>query len=101
MRTFVVLALVVVASSAPAQEWTRFRGPNGVGISATELPIQWTEKNRLWKVAIPGRGYSSPILWQDHIYLTAGNSGKRLVYCVDAATGKTLWQRDFDAKTYK
>ena len=48
------------------QQWSRFRGPNGQGISYAEnIPIKWTEKDYNWKVTLPGTGHSSPVIWQD------------------------------------
>jgi outer membrane protein assembly factor BamB len=87
-----------------ANEWTRFRGPNGSGIGvATDLPVTWTEKDFLWKVSLPGKGNSSPVLWGEKIFLTAGDNktGKRIALCVHADSGKLLWRRDFDSATYK
>src|SRR5437879_5081775 len=103
MRFVFIAALTLIGASAHAQEWSRFRGPNGVGVSSTTFPIQWTDKDYLWKVAVPGRGHSSPVVWQDHIYVTAGEdqAGKRLVYCFDGKSGKIVWQRDFASANYK
>lgn len=103
MRLTLVILLALAATSAHAQEWSRFRGPNGVGLSPMTFPVQWTDKDYLWKVAVPGRGHSSPVVWQNHIYVTAGEdkAGKRLVFCFDAASGKIIWQRDFASANYK
>jgi hypothetical protein len=52
----ILLSLAAGASSAetPAAEWTRFRGPDGAGISpATTIPVKWTEKDFNWKVKLP------------------------------------------------
>ncbi len=58
------------------EEWPQFRGPGGTGASsAAELPAEWSaEKNLAWKVAAPGRGWSSPITWGDKVFLTAAYS---------------------------
>jgi outer membrane protein assembly factor BamB len=87
-----------------AQEWTRFRGPNGTGISkATGLPVSFTEKDFNWKVAVPGGGHSSPVLWGKKIFLTSGeeDKSKRYVLCLNAVDGKTLWTKSYDFKTYR
>src|SRR5229473_2443047 len=66
----VIVFETVVAS--PAQEWTRFRGPNGTGISeARTIPTTWTDKDFNWKTALPGVGHSAPVLWGDRIFLTS------------------------------
>jgi alpha-galactosidase len=83
-------------------EWTRFRGPNGSGISdATTVPTRWSEKDYNWKVKLPGVGHSSPVIWGRRIFVTSGDleSGKRSVCCLDVADGHTLWQRDYPSKT--
>jgi len=96
----VVLALT---ASGSAQEWIRFRGPNGNGIGQGTLPVQWTDKDLNWKVALPATGNSSPVLWGERIFITAGDksTGRRHVLCLQAADGKTLWSRQFDARAYK
>jgi outer membrane protein assembly factor BamB len=99
---WIIAFLLLVAATAHAQEWNRFRGPNGAGVSPDKFPIQWTEKDYLWSIALPGRGHSSPVAWQDHFYVTSAEdkTGKRFVTCVNAKTGTTIWQREFEDKGY-
>ena len=60
---FTIACLCHIAAS---QEWTRFRGPNGSGISdATTVPVKWTEKDFNWTADLPGQGHSSPVVWGD------------------------------------
>lgn len=79
------------------ENWTRFRGPNGQGVSkAVDLPVKWSaEENIAWKTDIPGEGWSSPIVWGDHVFLTSTTSeGKNChVIAVDRKTGKILWDK--------
>lgn len=79
------------------QEWPRFRGPDGQGHSPeTGLPLAWNaETNLSWKTALPGEGWSSPVVWGDKVFLTsAADGGKKcLVLCVEAATGRILWEK--------
>ncbi len=100
----VLLAACFFSSSiAPAQEWTRFRGPNGTGESECQtIPGSWTPADYNWKVELPGQGHSSPVLWGNKIFLTsAADSGhRRLLFCLDAADGKVLWQQEFAAQTH-
>ena len=104
-----IFPLIVAALLAPTilraaeGEWSRFRGPNGSGISgATSVPTRWTAKDYNWKVKLPGDGHSSPIVWERRIFVTCGDPaiGKRMILCLDAATGRTLWQRDYESKTF-
>ena len=100
----VVLSLLASAAPAAAQEWTRFRGPNGSGISdATTVPAKWTEKDYNWKVKLPGVGHSSPVLWGRKIFLTCAGkrTGKRMVLCLAAADGRTIWQRDYPSRPHR
>jgi outer membrane protein assembly factor BamB len=100
-RRFLLLGLVMALSSlAPAADWTRFRGPNGSGISTDALPSEWKESDYLWKVTIPGVGNSSPIVCQGKIFLqsaTADGQQRRLI-CFDAKTGKVLWNKEVAAR---
>jgi outer membrane protein assembly factor BamB len=92
-----LLALLLSALAAPAQEWTRFRGPNGSGISrATGFPTVFNRnKNLLWRTPVrPGK--SSPVLTRRHIFLTALEMGKLWTQCFDRETGKLQWERSVD-----
>ena len=87
-----------------SQEWTRFRGPNGSGISeATTVPVTWTEKDYNWKIDLPGRGHSSPVVWGTRLFLTGSDSkkGERTLLCIDTADGRIRWRRVFRFKPYK
>ena len=85
--------LVVMA----ADQWARFRGPGGGGVSAhTGLPIKWdgkTGEGILWKKPVPLPGHSSPIVWGERLFLTGADKSARELYCYDAGTGKLLWRR--------
>ena len=96
----VAFALLIFSSTAFVQEpeqWSRFRGPNGQGIStATGLPTQWSaDENIAWKTPIPGNGWSSPVIWNDHIFLTAAtDSGKECrLLALDRKSGTILWNQ--------
>lgn len=102
MTRFVWIAFVVVAMPAGAwADWPEFRGPTGQGLSsAKSLPTEWSpEKNVAWKIAIPGKGWSSPVVVGGKIYLTTAvpqGEGKSpdqslRTLCLDAKTGKTIW----------
>ena len=65
------------ASVAAAAEWPEFRGPTAQGhATATDLPIEWSrEKNVAWRQAVPGSGWSSPVVDRGRIFLTTGVQG--------------------------
>jgi outer membrane protein assembly factor BamB len=95
--------LAIAAQQAFAQEWTRFRGPNGTGIGhAPGLPVQWTLKDCLWRVELPGVGHSSPVIWGDRLFITSAGEkdGRRFISCLHTADGRTLWRRELPLKTY-
>ncbi len=85
-----------------AADWPQFRGPNATGVSADKnLPSEWSkDKGQKWKMPLPARGLSSPVVVGDRVYVTcaSGIRGDRLhVLCFDADTGKHLWHRQLQA----
>lgn len=72
-----------------------FRGPLGQGVVFHKnLPVQWdgtTGTNILWKSALPKRGFNSPVVWGDKIFLSGADNSGREVYCISRSNGKILW----------
>ena len=77
-----------------AEDWPQFRGPDGQGHSSDRgLPLRWSEtENIAWKVPIPGRGWSSPVILGEHIWLTTGvDEGRSLrALRLHGVTGRVL-----------
>ena len=121
----VMLGLGVVAGSALAGEWTRFRGSNGNSVaSESKHPAEWSESSNVaWKVKMPGRGWSHPVVTGDKVFVTTAvteneEKPKRFdggitpgakdptkdvyqwkVFCLSLKTGKVLWeQTPFEGK---
>jgi outer membrane protein assembly factor BamB len=97
--------LLLLCSLFPgaAQEWPRFRGPNGSGIStAKTIPTSWTEKDYNWKLPLAGAGHSSPVLWGDRIFLTTGDAQTRQtsLVAVSATSGRVQWEKSAPFKPY-
>ncbi len=91
-------------SAHGADQWSRFRGADGSGISAaTHLPIQWSDTNVAWKIALPGKGHSSPVVWNERVFVTSGDAAKadRYLTCVNALDGKVLWEKTYSSKPFK
>ncbi len=94
-----LLALLAILGRAAAENWNGWRGPRGDGTShEQELPIEWDGRsghNVRWKVAVPGEGHSSPIVWDDRVFLTSclNDSQERLLLCFDRHTGRQLWRQ--------
>ena len=98
--------------SQTARYWPQWRGPLATGVSTTATPpTAWSEtKNIRWKVAVPGRGSASPVVWGDRVYVlsavpvgsTASTRAPRaaavathkfVVMAIDRKTGKTVWEQ--------
>jgi outer membrane protein assembly factor BamB len=123
-----VILLGILAASCPAAEpralppevernWHQWRGPNANGVAPHgDPPVEWAEdRNIRWKVALPGEGSGTPIVWEDRIYLAAAIETDReapqppaaddaktqpptkiyqfVVLCFDRATGQELWRQ--------
>lgn len=121
------LATVLAAApfAAPPDPWPGWRGPDGTGVSTdADVPIEWSvDRNVLWKTPVGGRGYSSPVIWGDRVFLTTAYEGetvpgaeppphllggepfvhpdseagdkrhRMVVMAFDARTGEELWAR--------
>jgi len=107
LPTAVLASSLLVPSLAGAADWAGFRGTGATGTSAgTGIPLTWSDtKNLAWKVALPGKGFSSPIVVGEKVLVTcySGGSGdltglKRHLVCVDRNTGKVLWKKDVPSK---
>lgn len=90
-RTSLSLLLCSLSRQLSAEDWPQFRGPDGQGHSTEHgLPLTWSEKEHVrWKVAIPGRGWSSPAIAGDLIWLTTATAGERSLRAIalDRETG--------------
>src|SRR5437773_11630223 len=79
--------LVALAAAGAGENWPEFRGPSGDGHSdARGLPLRWSEtENVRWKTPIHDKGWSSPVIWGDQVWMTKATAdGKRLyAICVD------------------
>ncbi len=93
-----ILSALLSLLPAPAEEaWTRFRGPNGSGVSRDAgFPAEFSrDRNLLWRTPVrPGK--SSPILTGSRIFLSAFDHGRLFLQCFDRRTGKLLWERAFE-----
>lgn len=107
------------AADGETGQWPQFRGPSASGIGSGDPPVEWngeSGKGIRWKTPIPGLGHSSPIVWDNRVFLTSAvptkggadlkvglygdiepveSEGEQAfnVYCLDRGNGKILWQR--------
>jgi len=93
--TLALLALLIAQSSL-ADNWPAWRGPTGMGITMEKnLPMRWsTTENVRWRTPLPERGNSTPIVWEDRVFITQAieAENRRTVMCFDRTSGKQLWQ---------
>lgn len=102
--------LLLLTLPGRAQDWPQFRGADSNNLAgAVGLPSEWGGKtNVVWKVRVPGRGWSSPVVWGDRVFVTTavqeeapekvdrrvtGGVYRWEVHCYDLTTGKALWHR--------
>ncbi|MBC7527529.1 MAG: PQQ-binding-like beta-propeller repeat protein [Chthonomonadaceae bacterium] len=99
MNRFIpILCLALLASGASSQQdWPDYRGPNADGKSAViGLPLKWDEKTNIkWKTPIHDRGWSSPVVWGNQVWMTSASEDGHKMYalCLDRETGKVLSDR--------
>lgn len=95
--------LLLASATAADDDWPRFRGPNGAGLSDAKLPATWTAKDVAWKTPLPAGGHSSPVVAGGRVFVTAADraTGKRYVVCASLADGKELWTKTTDGTKYK
>lgn len=103
MTRLAILAAFLSPALADTQEWTRFRGPNGSGVSPiVGLPTSWKNDGYEWTTKLPGRGHSSPVLWGDAIFVTSADAAhQRQIARVDAKTGAIAWVKSFPGAKFK
>jgi len=90
------------ANDATGQEWTRFRGPNGTGVSKTVFADSFKPSDFAWNVKLPGIGHSSPVVWGDRVFLLSADpqTATRHMLCINAKTGKTIWTREYESEAH-
>lgn len=87
--------LLIVSTVAHAENWPQWRGPNLNGFSSeTNLPSKWTaEENISWKLALPGLSGSTPIIWNDRLFLNVAEGDDLFLWCIDRNKGALLWKK--------
>lgn len=91
-----VVAAFAIATTTRGEDWPSFRGPRGTGVSGDKAaPLTWGEKTNVrWRVALPDRGNSTPVVWGDRVFVTqaVAKEKRRALFAFDLKTGKELWQ---------
>jgi len=98
-----ILAALTLRSLAAEPQWSRFRGPNGCGASdVSTIPTAWSAKDYRWRVSLPGIGYSSPVIWEDRLYITSTieEQSRLIILCLSTADGSVLWSTSVNCKPH-
>lgn len=99
---FLFIALLGIANASGADNqanWPHWRGSADNGSAAPgAYPVKWDTTNVLWKTPLPGKGCSTPIVWNQRIFLTAPTNGRNAALALDWQ-GKILWQRELGEST--
>ena len=103
MKSLLLFTFATFCHFLEAQNWNRFRGLNGNGqFPDISLPFAWKSTDEAWKIKLPGIGHSSPVIWGEKIFTTCASpsDSTQYVLCIDAETGKILWQKEFGSTPY-
>ena len=87
--------LLMSLASLAAADWPQFRGPSATGVS-TDAKAPGPQLKETWKIELPGRGLSSPVIVGDKLFLTCSSGPEQAslhVFCFSAADGKKIWER--------
>lgn len=96
------VSFAVASHTVSAQEWTRFRGPNGSGVSDAVLPASFTSEQFNWKTKLPGIGHSSPVIWGKRVFLLSADpdTAERYVVCLNTDNGEILWKNSYPSEPH-
>ncbi len=96
-----LMGMVLLFGASPADSWPGFRGDGSSVVSGGALPMEWAPgKNIGWRADLPGYGQSSPVIWNDTLFLTAIDGKEKekcILMAVSASRGATLWKKEFEA----
>lgn len=94
----ILVASLATPSVSRAENWPCFRGPGRQGVSQEkDIPTQWSETaNVKWKTAVPGEGWSSPIVFGDNVFMTTATDGGKSLRLIrlDRKDGSTVWDKE-------
>lgn len=98
MRIQLILAILLFGlapAALKAENWPQWRGPTLDGVSPEKnLPVHWsTEENVNWKLPLPAWSGSTPIVWEERIFLNVADGDELYLWCVTRDQGALLWKR--------
>ena len=94
MPAYCLLALLLIFSTAQAENWPQWRGPRHDGISLEKnTPVEWTKVQGIaWRLPLPGPAGATPVVWDKHIFLTSAEGDRDMVLLAADTAGKQLWK---------
>lgn len=97
LRNVVLFTMLVLSAFAVvrAENWPQWRGPNLNGVSGEKnLPLKWSaEENIAWKLATPSWSGSTPVIWNDRVFLNVADGDDLYLWCIDRSAGTLLWKK--------
>jgi len=99
----IALLVLSMVSIVDAEDWLRFRGPNGSGVSKSSARTTWKPGDEHWRIKLPGVGHSSPVVRGNLLFVTSGieDDGSRTVIALNRRTGTELWRKSFAGSKYR
>lgn len=94
--TSLLVLLLVLALEVPilANNWPNWRGPTRNGVSTESVPVEWdADKNVVWKLEMPDWTGSTPVIWEESIFLNVADGDNLELWCLDRNTGQPVWKR--------
>ncbi len=103
MNARILLSVLLGMPAAFAGNWPQWRGPSGDGVSEEKnLPVRWNnEENVVWKLAMPSRSGSTPVIWGERIFLNVAEGDNLEAWALDRTTAKVLWKQPLAGGNYK
>lgn len=95
----VLAATTLLASPALADNWPHWRGPERLGSTTDEAAIRWNAaENVRWKTSLPELSGSTPIVWENRVYLNVAQGEELSIWALDRSDGSVLWKRPLDSR---
>lgn len=99
---FGILSVILWVTTSAEENWTRFRGDHGAGLSKQEAPTALDKNSLLWSAALPGPGSSSPVIWENLLFVTSEDRKNQTINlsCLDATKGSAKWTQKLKIGDY-
>jgi len=101
VKRIALITTFLITPFLHADNWPQWRGPHNDGVSKEKgLPATWSmTKNLAWKLDLPGKGASTPVIWGDRIFLTGSENADLMLWCISSTKGTLLWKKKIATET--